>query len=225
MKLNIYSKPSSATKGRSYIGGSPLLPKDFQWPSCELCGADLEFFFQIELPKPHPLAGKLISVFFCVDCVDEDYLIPEMLPDIRRGHSVPDGFLDAYQRNFRVLVFDSNEELFKSNKTSSIVPRRLEINNAGDGDAFGQIGTKPLWLTQDESPSHYGDNTKFSFLFQLSSGLVFRVFEDAKRQIELNLKGQPEPSQEDYYQLFLGNETYFWGTISNPCKIYVITQI
>lgn len=63
------------------------------------------------------------------------------------------------------------------------------------------------------------------FLMQILEGFDFQKLPDAPPQIELGLTGIEEPSEDEFYRLFLGNAIYFFATRdTNNSKVYIITQ-
>lgn len=87
----------------SFIGGQPCIPPSIEMPVCELCGAEQTFFFQVAFPEGHVWQGLSMAVFACTSCAHEEYLIPEMLQGALPNADIPEGFLDSYQRNFKII--------------------------------------------------------------------------------------------------------------------------
>jgi hypothetical protein len=58
--------------GRSQIGGTPLLRRGEDWPSCARCGQARELFVQLDsrdLPAGAPWVGPgVLQVFYCTRC-------------------------------------------------------------------------------------------------------------------------------------------------------------
>lgn len=64
------------------------------------------------------------------------------------------------------------------------------------------------------------------FLLQILEGFKFEKLEEAPPQIELGLTGSLELSDNEYYELFIGNAIYLFGTMDiNDPQIYIITQV
>lgn len=210
---------NSTAQGASFIGGTPRVPVNFEWPNCRLCGQPLEFFFQIEFPSESHWPGKVLQVFACVSCASEDALIPEMLPDISYGHTVPEEFLVQYQTNFRFVVYDGTDQLSSDGLQSGIAFQSIKLTKQKKVGSFGYLGDEPFWLLENESPGN------LCFLLQLKEGLVFPIIDSARAQVEIGLTGELEPSTERHYKLFLGNAVYFFGPNAFSSSIYVITQV
>ena len=76
----------------SYIGGLPKLPQAENIPICSLCSKEMTFFLQVAFPTDHPWVNDSTAIFSCVDCVNEDYFIPEMLNSQLYNVDVPKHF-------------------------------------------------------------------------------------------------------------------------------------
>lgn len=207
----------------SFVGGAPRIPPEFRWPACRLCGADQTFFFQIAFPKGHVWFGKSLAAFACTACAAKDYPIPEMLRVPLDGAIVPGDFLNAYQRNFCTMVFETDRGVLRGGRT------RIEFSPIAFDDllslraAQGRLGGRPQWLLDPEAPARLESGEPFHFLLQLSKGLRFSVAPDAPEQIVTGLDGRPEPLGERYYQLFIGNRLFFFGAGAD--SVYILTQI
>ena len=229
--MNIYLKSShnnqELDKSSSFIGGKPLLPNNIVVPECKLCGQEQTFFLQIAFPESHKWFEQSLAIFSCTSCADENYLIPEMLSIELYNANIPSGFLESYQRNFSLLVFDTNTCVIKQGYVEKIKykPAYLSFNDEQD-ILLGKMNNTPNWLIEDESPNKYDDKYEFNFLFQLNSGLEFNLVDNAPRQIEIDIMGMPSDSPYKYYQLFIGNELYLFGVEDyKQLLVYAITQI
>ena len=208
-----------------FIGGKPKLPAGSAVPKCGLCGAEQTFYFQIAFPYDHIWAGLTLAVFACTNCADGDFLIPEMLPGILPGANIPQEYLLRYQRNFRFEVFQTTEGQIVKDYNERIRFRRICLGRC-NGSNIGQVGGMPTWILDDESPDVYNSTTRMCFLLQVGRGAKFEIIENSPPQRELGLSGDPEPSPFDFYQLFLGNEIYFFGTDSSALHlVYALTQV
>lgn len=223
----MYLKLSESTKSQneetSFFGGKPRLPLKEAIPTCKLCGSKQTFFFQVAIPEAHELNGMSVACFSCTKCVDENYLIPEMINSELKGADIPSGFLDSYQRNFSFLVFDTDEGVLNTTYEESLEFKALEMSDKASSKSVGQIGGEAKWLLDDESPSSY-EGASLKFLLQLNQGLEFKKTDGAEPQMELNIFGEPEASPLDHYQLFLGNALYLFATNKDK-KVYAITQV
>ncbi|CAM4016757.1 hypothetical protein [Lederbergia lenta] len=211
----------------SFIGGQPCIPASIEMPVCELCGAEQTFFFQVAFPEDHVWQGFSMAVFACTSCAYEDYLIPEMLQVALLSANIPEGFLDSYQRNFKIIVFDTNEGTYRKNYKEKIQFKRWNlVSTSGASKGENKIGGQPNWLLDDEAPGMYKTTVPMFFLMQIWEGFTFDIVQDAPPQMIIGLKGNQEPSKHRYYELFLANNLYFFGTKerSEPL-VYILTQI
>ncbi|WP_223067215.1 hypothetical protein [Paenibacillus caui] len=211
----------------SFIGGIPRLPADVPLPSCALCGEPLTFFFQIAFPDGHAWGSRSIALFACTCCADERYLIPEMLEGELAGADIPEGFLTAYQRNFRILPFPTQDGTLRGEYKPKIRFERLLVSPAPSPDAPGnKLGGSPNWLLDDEAPATYASAVPMEFLMQLTDPPRFDLEDEAPPQIRIGLRGKPEPSPHRYYELFIGNRLYFFGTKAGAEPlVYILTQV
>jgi hypothetical protein len=226
MKINCESVEQGEGES-SFIGGRPKLPQNIDIPKCELCSEEQSFLFQIAFPEEHHWSGMTLAVFICTSCVDERYLIPEMLQGPLQGVDIPDGFLESYQKNFRFVVFDTKLAELRDNYEPRVryKPIELEVNQESLINC-NKVGGESAWLLDDENPASYDGKHKMHFLLQLMSDTQFELLDDAPPMMELNLIGEPEPSSERYYQLFNGNAIYLFGTSdAENSLVYAITQI
>lgn len=211
----------------SFVGGKPALPADFDVPCCQLCGARQTFFFQVSFPDGHRWSGLTLAVFACTSCATEDSSIPQMLDGPLYNAIIPEGFLDFYQRNFCLYVFDSSKGIRRNDYVEKIkyVPLSMAPADSASIDDSG-VGGSPVWLLDDESPASYAGKANMHFLLQLSSGMRFHLLDSAPPQMEIGLRGLPEPSPFRYYQLFNGNLIYFFGAKADERHlVYALTQI
>jgi hypothetical protein len=209
---------------QSFIGGKPKLPPSASIPSCELCGSTLTFMFQIAFPDGENWSGRTLALFLCAACADENYLIPEMLSSGLRDADIPKGFLTDYQRNFAFLVFPSDEGTILTSYVEAVAYSEIEMHKGDALGTFGKLGGPPNWVLEDESPATYAGTSRLLFLLQLAPDLHFETVSSARPQIELDLTGQPVTSPLGYYQLFLGNALYLFGTDGCEPLVYAITQ-
>ena len=141
---------------------------------------------------------------------------------------LPENFLKEYQENFRFLVFETVLGKITHNYSEKIKYKPLHLRLVDDPYASGskKIGGVPNWLLEDETPRNYAGKYDLCFLLQLESGTQFDILESAPPQMELGLKGNPEPSPNRSYQMFNGNQIFWFGVQDrkNPL-VYVLTQI
>ena len=209
----------------SFIGGQPKLPGNVNIPRCKLCGNEQTFFFQIAFPFGNPWAGTSVAIFSCTSCADENYLIPEMLNGPLHGINIPHSFLINYQRNFCFEVFETNTGQIQRGYIEKVAFHELRLVPGEFQNSIGYVGGSPNWILGDESPAFYNSTIPMIFLFQLPLGIRFEKIPNAPPQTEIGLTRKPESSPDNFYELFLGNALYFFGTLDNSNKlVYVVTQ-
>jgi hypothetical protein len=225
MAWSLQSLPGTQSDHTSFIGGKPRLPIGMEIPVCQLCRSPQTFFFQVAMPEGTLWPGSSLGVYQCTRCADGGHLIPEMLTTALPGADIPQGFLKEYQRNFSLLVFPTDQCEIATHYEESIVFSEIQL---AEGDTLGSLGKlsgDPKWLLENESPATYGGSTGMAFLLQIAPSFEFNLTTDAEPQIELNLMGELEPSPLDYYQLFIGNTLYLFGTRTGEQVVYAITQV
>ncbi|ARU60930.1 hypothetical protein CBW65_07420 [Tumebacillus avium] len=211
----------------SFIGGIPHIPSDYELPICHLCGEQQTFYFQVAFPDSHLWAGRTMALFSCTSCAHKDYLIPEMLSGELTGADIPAGFLETYQKNFRILIYKTSSGTKRDDYKEKIKYKKINlVENADQYIDANKIGGCPNWILDDEAPATYNKDLDMFFLMQILEGATFEIVPGAPSQIVLGLSGEPEASNSGYYELFLGNNVYFFGTESKENKsVYIITQI
>jgi hypothetical protein len=225
LQLEGAPSPQTPTDDR-FIGGRPRLPPNGPIPSCGLCKAEQTFFFQVAFPEDHEWAGLSLATFACTSCADENHLIPPMLKGRRRkAIDIPEGFLESYQVNFRFRVFETAKSV-PQGYDERVAFHRWLLQPAQAAGAGTKLGGTPDWLQDDEAPATYAGRTPMVFLMQIERGFEFPLVPGAPPQMELALDGTPEPAERPYYQLFIGNAIYLFGTQdrSQPL-VYAITQV
>lgn len=224
--LEIIEQDKQLTE-KTFLGGKPYLPANEIIPVCELCSYQLTFFLQVTFPDLHEWNGLTLSLFACTNCHDDNYLIPEMLTLRLQGVVIPDGFLKNYQKNFRVIVFNHNVGVLRKDYEEKIKFKPIHITDSKLSETRKhKLGGEPDWLLEDESPSEYHGNEMF-FLLQIPEEYKFEILPNARGQIKYSyFKNTFIESDKPHYDLFLGNNLYFFGSRdkSNP-EVYIITQI
>jgi len=141
------------------------------------------------------------------------------------GADIPGGFLARYQRNFAFIIFPTDRGQIVSGYDESILFSEIELEEGDAIGSFGKLGGTPDWVLENESPATYGGSHQMKFLLEVSPNFQFKMTANADPQIELGIMGDPEPSPLDYYQLFIGNALYLFGTNSGDQAVYAITQV
>lgn len=214
----------------SFVGGVPRFPEIIDIPKCALCGAEMAFFLQIQLPKESALrawGGRTILLFSCVSCADEDYLIPGIFSSEFGAGGVTPEFLNDYQINFKFYV-SKGVGVAPYSGLPSVKFQPIEYIPCPDSAEMSKISGKPNWLMGDETPVFDEDGSKGTFLFQLllDEEEWFLRMDRAKLQAELDLDGSVAFFENRAYKLFLNNRLFFFGGRDPHSRnIYVVSQI
>lgn len=222
-KLRCIENNVQTVTDESFVGGKPKIPNNESIPICSFCHNELTFYFQIAFAAG-TLRNKTMAVFACTSCAEEEHLIPLMVEKPKHA-IIPHSFLKDYQKNFKLILFETDKGIIRDNYEEKIIFKKIEliIQNGKKSKNENQIGGMPFWLLEDETPQSY-EGKKLSFLMQLKENIRFSIHKDAPQQTE------PfaffEPIEKDYYELFIGNQIYFFVTEDkvNP-EIYIITQV
>jgi len=176
------------------------------------------------MPKGAVWEGSTLSVYQCTRCADENHIIPKMLHSGLAGADIPAGFLND-QPNFSFVVFPTDQGEIVSAYNETILFSEIQFVEANVVGSFGKLGGKPDWMLDDESPATYEGSMQMAFLMEVIPNFEFKMTNNAEPQIELNIMGDPSPSPLDYYQLFIGNALYLFGSRSGQRAVYAITQV
>ncbi|MDR6553764.1 hypothetical protein [Paenibacillus qinlingensis] len=220
-QVTINEDSNQTNDAKSYIGGVPTLPNDISIPCCKLCSAEMTFFLQIAFPTQHKWNGYTLALFCCTSCVDEKYFIPEMLTGRISKAIIPEGFLDEYQRNFSVIVFDTSEGIIKDCYVPKVKYKHLDLLSSIEPKEIKfKVGGTPRWYLGDETPSRYGDSSEMNFLMQIPGDFEFEILPDAPKQVKLGLGKKVTTLNRPFYRLFLANNIYFLE-LARICQKYI----
>lgn len=208
----------------SYIGGKPMLPADVSMPVHPESGSQMTFFFQVLFPEWHKWAGKLISIFCVTDDFVLDRILPEMVTYNESGYNVDSDCIQFKQDFFKIIVSDVKQCTEKKEYKEVLRYQALEISK-DETNSFGFIGTKPIWLLDDESPFTLDGKGFFEFLFQINIDLYFPKIESAPKQKTESFEETSgiRDCYIDDYSLFAGNAVYFFGE-KNSELVYMVSQ-
>jgi len=189
----------------------------------------MTYFVQLSIPvSGGNWAGKSVLLFACTDCVDEDYLIPELLESGLRDAVVPAGFIEKCQTNFRLIVCSTDEAVIRTDYQERVVFQPLEQRSVSTQPMAAKIGGNPRWILDDESPSRLSSGDTFVFLGQLTNDKPWPIVDGAPPQMEpdYSQRGKASrPSSYREYSLFVDNTIYLFGVDSPGYHgVYVIVQ-
>ena len=211
----------------SFAGGKPKLPSGTAIPHCKLCGDEQSFFFQLAFPDGHIWEKNSLAVFGCTSCANDEYLIPEMLNTTLYQANIPANFLEDYQVNFALLIFETAQGELVSSYETKVSYKPITLAPALDRSINdSRVGGEPVWYLDDEGPATCDSKYKMHFLFQLAEGIQFEIEKGSPGQAVLDILGKSELSENNYYDLFLENFIYFYGVdVGDKKLVYVLTQI
>lgn len=203
----------------SFIGGRPRIPADKPLPKCRFCRSIQTFFFQVAFPLGHPWDTFSVATFSCTTCDRDGALIPKMLPYDLKGAIVPLAFLKSRPANYKFMVFDTKAGTMRLDYTPRVAFRRWNLVACFTTTSGNKIGGQPNWTMPDESPASCEGNP-MAFLLQISYDQKYAILPGAPQQACWSASRN---EQRDYYELFVGNALYLFGTIP-PRYVYSIVQ-
>lgn len=218
------SDGNASVSGLGFIGGSPFLPKDFILPRSQLTGAEMAFMFQIFFPPTHALAGKTLALFFAIDDVTEDLIIPPLSCGELSRIIVTESELTAQQALHGALLFDV-AEVDRAAHVRSPVEHMILVaaTGAADETVFGALADYPNWILEDETPGNLDGVYRPIFCLQTVEYLELPRKVGAPGQIEIDIFGGKSASDERYYDMFAGNATYYFA-YPRQQKVAVVVQ-
>jgi hypothetical protein len=197
----------------SFKGGIPNIPQRFELPYCKLCGAEMTFFFQIAFPEKHVWGGKALALFHCTSCWDFDNYWPNTVYS-QEYTMLPNDFLDTYQTNFRIYVFDVAEATKQRYESKQILKfERLEFETISPSSNVTKLGGKPNWSKNRWDGK--GADKIYKQVTYMGGGVVFLLQIKPDWTFE-PLDGVPEQAPggglKKTYSIFRGPHVYFLGT-------------
>lgn len=124
-------------------------------------------------------------------------------------------------------MFDTSEGILNEDYEEKIAFKRISFVETSETDITKPtLGGEAIWLLEDETPANYEGEEMF-FLLQLPESFKFDILPDAKGQIKYSFfEDRLVESEKPYYELFLGNIIYLFGTLDkNKASVYIVTQI
>jgi hypothetical protein len=204
---------------KSFFGGRPSIPSKYSVPICRFCKSTQTFFFQAAFPGDHAWAGFSVAVFSCTNCASGDHLIPPLLPTSLKDAAVPINFIETPPPNCTFMVFQTERGTMRPEYVPRICFRPWHLVPISPETPANKIGGQPNWLMGDETPASC-DGQPMAFLMQLQHDQRYPLLPGTPPQAEwIQLARQPK----NYYELFIGNALYLFGTLP-PKYVYAITQ-
>ncbi|MBI3925897.1 MAG: hypothetical protein HY319_10190 [Armatimonadetes bacterium] len=203
------SRAAQKPSDRSFLGGLPTLPPARPLPVCRRCSQLQTFFFQVELPPDNPWAGSLFSVFACTSCAPPEALIPGGA--VRTDVDLEKGAGD----NFELLRSPVREVVPREDYPPRVQFRRFELVPADPESRYTKIGGSPRWVMERE----YSPGPDGFLLCQFQGNRRLKIDPEAPAQAAPF--GLP-PRQE--YELWVGNEIYFFASLSQPVVTILVQK-
>jgi hypothetical protein len=221
-RVNYLPNVSQEIEDDSFVGGIPKMPSSIPVPRCRLCNHVMTFFFQMKLPLKGAWEGKVLCFFLCTSCDDLHKGLPGRPKTYNvESFSMPDGYLEDHELNFKTVVFDADavtSQRFDIEQRLAFQKITFEKLTKWKKYPFDTIGGKPNWR-YNEMPEAY-EGHPFELLLQIVTEHRFPTIPGAPPQLVLGGR-----NNQDFYEIFWGTPTYFMGTVTtNGPKIYVITH-
>ena len=199
-------------KVRDSIGGYPVLPQGYDWPTCPETNKEMVLFFQLDIPSNIGVGeNRHLSIFMSPE-INE---IPSF-DYFANGSSLPENFWIHREKHFKVYFFNGEGAI--SEKADQYLQHKvLKLSEAGTiGDNI-KIGGSPDWLQDAEIPVG-SKGEEFRFLLQIPEGFGFKQKSGAPEQ--------PDSFSVSEYCLFLGNQIYIYVTneIEDPEAVWLVVQ-
>ncbi|WP_242623908.1 DUF1963 domain-containing protein [Micromonospora kangleipakensis] len=179
VKLMIYAGAAAADASGTRTGGVPLTPPEFEWPRCRECEGPMQFLAQICLADADPGSAGLLSVFMCQN---EPGLCEEWHAaaggnsafvfgsDATRAAPVPDDGVTLLDETSAIgfVQIEGDDYLGARGRWAR------ETGRSGP-EVLGQLGGRPAWLQNDETPDCGVCDQPMSFVVQLEEGHDYRT--------------------------------------------------
>lgn len=181
--------------------------------------------FTLFLDGVDGLEGHFFSLFLDVNFADESYIIPPMSTIDTFPATLTEEILIQQQVGYKAII--RKRDQYKSSIDTIIIPRFIYRGDAGtDGFNLGTMSASANWKLSDETPPA-GPNGGPKFMFQISENMVFHTDSNAPRQkvIDYFSPNMISLRDEPKYQIFAGNEVYFFAYQVDDCHIpFVVVQ-
>lgn len=132
-------------------GGVPLVPEGFAWPTCSTCGGALQFLAHI------PVDAGAVAVFYCQND-------PGMCDEWDATSGGNRAYLFVGEL-YPAAVPTEGETLLGT--VTSLLP---DVQAAQDDAVLGQLGGKPEWIQNDETPTCPSCASSMKFAVSLEEG-------------------------------------------------------
>lgn len=181
--------------------------------------------FTIFLEEIPELESYFLSLFLDINFADEKYIIPPMSTVDTFPNTLTEDQLIQQQVGYKIIIGKLDQ--YQSEVESFVIPKFIYRGSADkEGVNFGKMNHLPSWKFDDETPPNGPEGTP-KFLFQISEGFMFDTVPNAPRQKVVDYLSTDMTSlrEEQKYQLFAGNEVYFFAYADGDQHIpFVVVQ-
>lgn len=211
---------------RGFIGGTPPLPAESDWPSCRMCSNDLVHYLDLELPEGcSPFkAGSRLQVFGCRehdDIAGTIYSNYERFGAITRAKRLPENYWEITDGHYLLRLLPPRMPLKSGSKENRLALRNLRLTKKEDSEAEPLMSFKllghPAW-SQDPENHVCSCGEPMRLLLQIPESVGFDMAPGAPQQ--------PNSFSREQYCLFLGNELYLLACTGqcNPLALLPVLQ-
>ncbi|WP_246607598.1 DUF1963 domain-containing protein [Paractinoplanes toevensis] len=169
-----YSGPAAADAPGTRTGGMPYAPSDFEWPRCRECEGPMQFLAQVSMADVELGGVGLFSAFMCQN---DPGLCDEWDP--RAGGNRAFIFL----ADVTGTLPPPGDGVTLLDETCAVDFEQVDVEDYLDApeqwcersgrsarEVLGQIGGRPAWLQNDETPSCDICAHRMTFVVQLEEG-------------------------------------------------------
>lgn len=165
----------------SKFSGTPWLAKNEEWPLCQRCGKELNFFLQLSLeslPNKLDCGEDLLQMFYCTHCDDWRPFSSAHLVRLVQPQSIGNASLTPPVNNLpakKIVAWEAFgeyptyvewDDLNIPVQVSDMVAEAVEDMLAKEGD---KLAGWPNWVQWVEYPSCPRCNKRMRLVFQLDS--------------------------------------------------------
>ncbi len=174
VKLMTYAGPVSADAPGTRTGGVPYTPSGFEWPRCRECAGPMQFLAQVILSDVEADGVGLLSIFMCQNdpglCDEWDATAGgnrafTFGADAVHVATSPGDGIALLEETCAVSFeeFDAEDYLEAPERWHKRTDRPAR-------EVLGQVGGRPAWLQNDETPLCGGCAQPMTFVVQLEEG-------------------------------------------------------
>lgn len=166
-----YAGPVADDAPGTRTGGVPHTSREFEWPRCRQCAGPMQFLAQVSLADIEPGGVGLLSLFMCQN---DPGLCGEWDPTAGGNRA----FLFESDTAHTPVPPDDGETLLGG--ASAVACAELDgedypeagerWHQRSDREVLGQLGGRPAWVQDDETPTCGTCGRPMAFVVQLEEG-------------------------------------------------------